>query len=181
MHSLTQNNAKYFGKQTILPASPEIPSQAANHKGRKQNSMKPKVCSQNLESLLLRSVLEHGSASRRLGTMWLVATGKPAPPWSFFMPSCRHNLLSKCILKQIGLRHSIKQKLFKTHLADHLKIQLTELGSVLWRALKTAGDETVLLLVKLILQITAELDYQAANATSMQKRRIYICLFQRTP
>ena len=97
------------------------------------------VYSQNLESLLLRSVLEQGSASRHLGTMWLIAAVKLALPWSFFMPSCRHNLISKCILKQIGLRHSTKQKLFKTQLADHLKIQLTELGSVLWRALKTVG------------------------------------------
>ena len=69
MHSLTQNNAKYFGKQTILSASPEIPSQVANHKGRKHNSMKPKVYSQNLESLLLRSVLEQGSAGMHLGMM----------------------------------------------------------------------------------------------------------------
>ena len=135
------------------------------------------VYSQNLESLLLRSVLEQGSASRHLGTMWLIAAVKLALPWSFFMPSCRHNLISKCILKQIGLRHSTKQKLFKTQLADHLKIQLTELGSVLWRALKTAGDETVLLLVKLILQITAELDYQVANATSMQKRSVCVYIY----
>ena len=135
--------------------------------------MKPKVYSQNLESMLFRCVLDQCSANVHSGMIRL-------QQWSFlclglfFMPSFRDNLVPKCLLKQIGLRHSIKQKLFKTHLANHLNIKLIELGSILWRALKTAMDETVLLLIKLMLQITAELE-TIKLPMLLPCKKIYIC------
>lgn len=45
--NISSNNAKYFGKQTVAFASPEIPSQVGSHKGRKPKRVKPKVYCQS--------------------------------------------------------------------------------------------------------------------------------------
>lgn len=74
-----KNNTKYFWKQTILPASPGNPSPVANHKGRNELD-ETKSLQSNLESYYFVLCLEHGSASRRLETMWLVAAGGLCSP-----------------------------------------------------------------------------------------------------